>query len=105
MYKQLQKDIKIASVEFSDELIDIGAAAAKAMQPCYRYRYARKHTYVLVDGQRVEGQTTGETKPKLAKSMEREQKYIAEGCMFCSQWQDDKGIHWGTVTKVTIGLR
>jgi hypothetical protein len=105
MYERLTEDIKIVSVEYADELIDIGAAACKALPPGRRYRYARKHIYTLENGQQVNGETHGETKPKLVKSMERELKYIAEGYMFASQYSMDGIKNWSIVTKICIGLR
>ncbi len=104
MINRITEDIAAVAVEYSDQLIDIGAEASNRMPPGSRYRFARKHTFTLANGERVDGEVRAMTKPKLAKRIESEKLYVSKGCVFASQWNSDRGPYWSTSTRVVFSL-
>lgn len=100
---RLTEDIQVVAVEYGDKLLDIGAASAKSLPPGRRYRYAREHTLILKDGQRVEGTIRAMTKPKLAERIASEQDDVAKGRMSCSQSDWGDGPYWSTSVKYYLG--
>lgn len=94
----------IHGLQMVGEIIDVGAAAAKAMPPGRRYRYKRKLVYLLDDDQRVDGEATGMTKPKLEAEILARLRHIGRRCMFAKQYvgHDDGQLKWYTITRMTI---
>lgn len=57
---------RVVKVVVGDEITDIGEAECKKLPPGRRYRYSRKCKYHLENGEIVDSEVRGLTKPKLA---------------------------------------
>jgi hypothetical protein len=95
-------DVRIVKAEPVGPIVDIGAAAAKALPPGMRYRYARAMRYTLDDGRTAPGTAKGLTKPKLAGRITSYVEYAQNGALFAS-FRD--GAYTGTVLKMSLMMR
>ena len=98
-------ECKIVGVEVSDSIIDIGAAAAKALPPGRRIRYSREVIYKLDNGESVKSQVSGATKPKLQERVESTKNNVKLGCMLATQYDHGYGPYWSLSTRYYIGPR
>lgn len=98
-------ECKVIGLEVSDEMRDIGAAAAKALPPGSRTRYSREVTYSLDNGESVVSRISGLTKPKLKERIESTENNIKLGCMFATQYDHGDGPHWSLSTRYYLTPR
>ena len=94
-------ECKISSVRLSDGVLDIGAAASKAIPSHARYRYVQQVTYLLEDGREVPGSWRAMSKPKLKEQCERNLAGIARGA-WSATFHD--GEFLGTSQRYVIGV-
>lgn len=99
------KEHKIASVDVSEEVVDIGAQESKALPPGSRYRYVTNAKYVLEDGTAIDSCLRGLTKPKLKERIESTRNNIKLGCMFAQQITSDAETYWSLSTKFSLSMR
>lgn len=95
------EDVLLVSREIIGPIVDVGAAAAKAMPPGRRYRYSQAVRYTQEDGQTIDSTEKAMTKPKLQAEHEADERMIAKRCMF-AMYRD--GQYVGIVTRMTIHL-
>lgn len=91
-------EFKVVNVEFSNEIVDIGAEAAKKMPSYCRYRYyvtTRKTTEHSVV---IDGQEAALTKPKLKQAIERTKQDVAAGRVLASQHDGN----WYTIVRYVV---
>lgn len=99
MSHTLAAECKVIEVEVSEDIVDIGAQAAKSLPPGNRYRYGREVTYKLDNGELVGSRITGLTKPKLQERITSTKNNIALGCMFATQYDHGDGPYWSLSTR------
>jgi hypothetical protein len=85
---------KITSIEqFPETFIDIGAEAAKTMEPSYRYRYRVNISYTTDDGSVYTSRITSKTRKGISEEFARLSEKISNGR--CAALLHDDGSFWG----------
>jgi hypothetical protein len=97
----MNREIKIVSVGTTSAVRDVGALAAKVMPACHRYRYIQDVRYTLEDGQVIDSQLRGLTKPKLAKNIQSAAEAAANGSSFAQRSSYDNS--WVFIRKLLLG--
>ena len=78
-------EYKVVDVEFSNEIVDIGAEAAKKLPPGYRFRYKVPSKYTSENGVVVDSQETAMSIPKLRQKIKDKVDFVRRGCVKVSQ--------------------
>ena len=94
------QEFKVTSVEFSDEIIDIGAEAAKKLPSHCRYRYYVKTTKHVENGVVIHGTEQAMSKPKLRKKIEDTKNRVAKGQVFAKNMDG----RWHTIIRFVFDL-